>query len=168
MKGCHNSTINCVHPTPVCIQLTHTCGCTEDADCLDGYYCTGIENTTCTNIMSTTTTSTTSTTSTTTSSTTTSSSDSKYGFCPVQEQCVQSQECFESCCSSSTSPTSPTSPQPPFLPTKKLHLMDSTTTTETTTALRTSTTTTGSANNDTETKTNKKEVVNISSARGLA
>jgi len=43
-EGCHDSALNCQHPTPVCNQDTHTCGCTADADCLDGYYC---EDNTC-------------------------------------------------------------------------------------------------------------------------
>jgi len=42
--GCHDSALNCEHPTPVCNLATHTCGCTADADCLDGYYC---EDNTC-------------------------------------------------------------------------------------------------------------------------
>jgi len=46
--GCHDNTLNCKHPTPICNQDTHLCGCTEDADCVDdnhsGFYC---EDNTC-------------------------------------------------------------------------------------------------------------------------
>merc|ERR1712126_175393 len=37
-EGCHDSTLNCPYPTPVC-QDNHECGCNDDDDCLDEDVC---------------------------------------------------------------------------------------------------------------------------------
>merc|ERR1712126_386873 len=37
-EGCHDSTLNCPYPTPVC-QDNHECGCNDNDDCLDEDVC---------------------------------------------------------------------------------------------------------------------------------